>query len=91
MYFDAVKFGQRIANLRKERGVSQEQLAELLNMSRVHLAHIEIGQRAGSIDFMLDIATYFDISLDYLITGEERVPASVQETVQKAIRILSSI
>lgn len=71
MYFDATKFGKRISELRKKHRISQERMAEVLNMSCAHLAHIEIGQRSCSI--------YFDVSLDYLIAGEEHIPSSVQE------------
>ncbi len=91
MYFDAIKFGKRISELRKRHRISQERMAEMLNMSRAHLAHIEIGQRSCSIDLMMDISAYFDVSLDYLITGEEHIPVGVRASVQEAIRILSNI
>ena len=46
-----------------------EMLAEKLNISRIHLAHIEIGSKAPSIDLMIVLAQFFGVTLDYLVLG----------------------
>ena len=63
MYFNQVKFGCRLRNLRKQRRMTQEALAGSLNISIDHLSKIEHGKRGVSIDLLLDI------SLDYLLKG----------------------
>ena len=45
MSYDTLETGRRIQKLRREKGLTQEQLAERLNVSTVHLAKIETGKR----------------------------------------------
>lgn len=71
MHFDMVETGIRIKGLRKSKKLTQEQLAEALNISRIHLAHIEIGEKAPSIDLMVAMLVFFDSSLDYIVLGKE--------------------
>lgn len=67
MYFDLVATGKRIRALRKETKMTQEKLAETLNISRIHLAHIEIGEKAPSIDLLIVMSEFFGVTLDYLV------------------------
>lgn len=69
MYFNQVKFGCRLRNLRKQRRMTQEALAGSLNISIDHLSKIEHGKRGVSIDLLLDISEALDVSLDYLLKG----------------------
>lgn len=71
MHFDLVETGKRIKALRKESKLTQEKLAEALNISRIHLAHIEIGDKAPSIDLLIDMSVFFGKSLDYIVLGRE--------------------
>lgn len=50
MHYNALNTGKRIQKLRKDKGLTQEQLAERLNLSTVHMAKIETGQRSCSLD-----------------------------------------
>ena len=70
MYFDLVATGKRIKGLRKENKMTQEKLAEKLNISRVHMANIEIGDKAPSIDLLIVMSEFFCVSLDYLVLGK---------------------
>lgn len=70
MNYDTLAVGKRIQELRKERGLTQEQLAERLNISTVHLAKIETGNRGCSLDILIDFAAFFSASLDYLVLGK---------------------
>ena len=55
MYFDSKECGRRIAKLRKERGLTQEQLAEKLNISTSNLGKLERGLQGLSIDLLVEI------------------------------------
>lgn len=55
MYFDPKECGRRIAKLRKERGLTQEQLAEKLNISTSNLGKLERGLQGLSIDLLVEI------------------------------------
>ena len=91
MYFDQVKFGNRLRNLRKQRGKTQEQLAAAVNIDTVHLGNIELGKRGLSIDLMIELSNVLNVSLDYLIIGRERTSPQVREFIRKAHDILDEL
>ena len=70
MYFDSYATGKRIQHLRKANGMTQEELAVKLNTSDRHLRNLERGEYAPSIDLFVEIAAFFDVTLDYLIIGK---------------------
>ena len=70
MIYDILETGRRIQKLRREAGLTQEQFAERLNISAVHLAKIETGKRGCSLDILIDFAEFFGASLDYLVLGK---------------------
>lgn len=53
--------GLNIAYYRKARGLSQSQLAELVNISRTHMSRIEIADCAVSLDVVFDICDALDV------------------------------
>lgn len=64
--------GTAIWNARKARGITQERLAELVNITTSHLKHIESGHRRPSIEVLFQLAKILDLSLDALIFEEGR-------------------
>lgn len=60
-------FGDRVQALRKERGITQEQLAEHIDKSVEHISYIERGERAPSFETILDIAEALKVSVPYLM------------------------
>lgn len=69
MKYDTKASGKRIKQLRQEMNLSQEQLAEKLNVSQNMIAKIECGLRRPSIDFLIELAEFFEISLHYIVLG----------------------
>lgn len=65
--FDYLALGQRIRKARKEKHMTQEQLAETCNLSTAHIGHIERGTRALSIESLITISNILDVSTDYLL------------------------
>ena len=63
--------GKRIQLLRKQKGLSQEELADRLHVSSNTVAKIECGLRRPSVDFVVDLVNFFDTTVDYIILGEE--------------------
>ncbi len=59
--------GRKIFARRKELGLSQNTLAERLDISREHLAKIETAKRTVSLDLLIDIAEALDIKVKELI------------------------
>lgn len=61
--------GNRIADMRLSRGLTQFQLAELTGLSRVYIGYIEQGKRCGTILTYLDIVSVLGYSLNDLVGG----------------------
>ena len=70
MNFNQMEFGQRIKDLRIERSLTQQSMADILNISYEHYKKIENGSHGCSISLLLDISTYFEISTDFLLMGK---------------------
>ena len=63
-------FSEKLQTLRKEKWLSQEQLAELLNISRQAVSKWESGQTYPEIDKLIKLSDLFNITLDNLIKGK---------------------
>ena len=74
MYFDSYITGKRIQQLRKTKGLTQEQFAVKLNISDRHLGRIERGECAASIDLLVEVAVSLKTTLDFLICGVTETP-----------------
>ena len=59
MYYDQFNTGKRIQKLRRERYLTQEELAVRLNVSDRHLRSLESGEYIPSIDLFIEIAAFF--------------------------------
>jgi len=70
-------FGKRLVELRKQRGLSREELAKTLNLSYWAIAKYETGERMPSPDILSRLADFFRVSIDYLV-GRTDDPAAGQ-------------
>ncbi|MGD6993952.1 helix-turn-helix domain-containing protein [Sutcliffiella horikoshii] len=62
--------GKRLKELRGKR--SQEEVAEKIGISRARLSHYETGRSEPDSETLQNIADFYDVPIDYLITGEDR-------------------
>lgn len=69
MEFSNEEIGNRIREIRKERNLTQEQLAELADISVDFLSLVETGRNSMKVQILARIATVLNISADYLIYG----------------------
>lgn len=67
MTFDYSAMGHRIKKARKAKNLTQEQLAELCNLSTAHIGHVERGTRALSLGMLVKISLILEVSTDYLL------------------------
>lgn len=88
-YYDLTAAGARIRALRRERGYTQEQLAELIGVDRGFLCKVERGQRGFSIDVLVILRGIFGVSLEYLILGIRNEP--VEDSEAKLQRMLTQL
>ena len=71
--------GERIQQLRKAAGLSQEQLAEQLDVSRQSVSKWELNDAAPEISKIIALSELFGISTDELLKGAESIPAAAGE------------
>lgn len=57
--------------IRKNLNLNQQKVALDLNISREALSHYENGKRQPSLEMLLRMSEYFNVSINYLITGKE--------------------
>lgn len=76
---EATKFADRLLDLRRKAGYSQEQLADLLGVSRQAISKWEGAQGRPEVDNVVKLSQIYRVSTDYILTGSASVP-SVCET-----------
>ena len=67
-----MEFHNRLYNLRKQKGLSQEELANRLNVSRQTISKWEIGDSTPDMEKLAAISELFEVSLDELVLGKEQ-------------------
>lgn len=60
-------FSTQLRKIRKERKLTQKQLAIEIGASERGIQQYELGERKPAFDVLLALADYFDVSLDYLV------------------------
>lgn len=66
-----MEFEKKLFELRKQKGISQEELADNLNISRQTLSKWELGNSTPDMEKLILLSDYFEISLDELVFGNE--------------------
>ena len=60
--------------IRKQRKLNQLKVALDLNISREALSHYENGKRSPDVEMLKKLSSYFNVSIDFLVNGEEFKP-----------------
>ena len=60
-----------LKKIRKQKNLNQLKVAMDLNISREALSHYENGKRSPDVQMLRNLSDYFNVSIDYLINGEE--------------------
>jgi transcriptional regulator with XRE-family HTH domain len=74
-----MEFHEKLQELRKNRGLTQEELAEALYVSRTAISKWESGRGFPSIDSLKEISNYFSISIDDLLSTEKILSIAKRE------------
>ena len=64
---DQKAIGKRIKSAREKKGLTQEQLAEQVNLSPMHISVIERGNKLPRLETLINIANVLDVSADILL------------------------
>lgn len=82
-------FQDRLYQLRKARGLSQEELANKIGVSRQAVQKWESAAAQPTLDKLTAMARYFGVSLDYLVTGEEAGCAARPQTAAQPVVVVN--
>lgn len=66
-----MKFHERFKELRKLKGLTQKQMAETLSITENQCQRYEYGTTLPTVTGLIEIADFFDVSLDYLVGREK--------------------
>ena len=92
-----MNISERLQELRKKEGYSQEQVAEMLGLSRQAISKWESGQGKPEIDNIIKLTEIYHVSADYILLGTEKVSVPAPEKkklrheYKKAIGIIAII
>ena len=76
---DDMEFNEKLQELRKARGLTQEELAEALFVSRTAISKWESGRGYPSIDSLKEISNYFGVTIDDLLSGDRLLSIAEKE------------
>lgn len=84
---DQIKIGAFLKELRKEKELTQEQLAEKLNVSSRTVSRWETGSNMPDIGMLVEIADFYDVSIPEIMIGERKSKTMNQETRDTAVAL----
>lgn len=74
-----MEFHEKLQNLRKQKGLTQEQLADILYVSRAAVSKWESGRGYPNLDSLKAIASFYSMSIDQLLSGDEILTIAKEE------------
>lgn len=78
-----MEFNEKLQELRKKKGLTQEELAEALCVSRTAVSKWESGRGYPNLDSLKDIARFFSLTIDELLSGDEVLTIATEEGKRK--------
>lgn len=84
-----MELGEKLQQLRKQRGMTQEELAAALYVSRTAISKWESGRGLPSIDSLQAISRYFSVSIDSLLSTDEVLAIAGEDSRQQRKRFAS--
>ena len=82
------KIGRFLKELRKEKGITQEQLAEQFSVSNRTISRWENGNNMPDLDILIEISDYYEVDLREILNGErksENMNKEMKETILQAV------
>lgn len=86
-----MEFHGKLQELRKQKGLTQEELAKSLFVSRTAISKWESGRGYPNIDSLKAIAKFFSVTIDELLSGEEALTIAEEDQKQKEAHLLDMV
>jgi transcriptional regulator with XRE-family HTH domain len=84
-----MKFEEKLQELRRSKGITQEALAKYLFVSRTAISKWESGKGYPSIDTLKQVAIFYDVSLDNLLSNDELILLAKDDNNSKKMQFLN--
>lgn len=81
-----MEFNEKLQELRKQKGLTQEELAENLYVSRTAISKWESGRGYPNIDSLKALSKFFSVTIDELLSSEELLTIAEEDHQQKQVR-----
>lgn len=78
-FFDCQSFSSRLKDLRNSEGLTMLQLADAIGTTKATISNFENAQRNPSLEMLIRLADYFNVSIDFLI-GRTNDPTFYKKT-----------
>ena len=85
------KFGDNLKQLRKQRGLTQNELGSKLNLSKAVISKYENGLGFPTLDLLMQFSEYFNVTTDYLLGIDEHKSIDVTDLSDEQIISLQTI
>lgn len=86
-----MEFEDKIKSFRKEKGWTQKELAEQLNVSDKTISSWETGRTYPDLDSLIQLADLFDLTLDELIREDKKMIKNLDEKIKRSSYVLPAI
>ena len=81
------KIGQFLKNLRKEKKLTQEELAEILGVSNRSISRWENGKTMPDFDLLIELAKHYDVEIMEILDGERRADSMDRKTEELMLKV----
>lgn len=85
------KYGNRLKELREREGYSQQELADLLNITRSSIGMYEQGRRQPNFELSEALADLFNVPLDYLLARTPYAPIHLREDESRLLEYYNKL
>ena len=86
-----IDFGKRLKLLRKEKNLTQAQLASLIGVQSSIISFYEVGERLPSLDSIIKFASVFHVSTDYLLGVDRTNTVDVSGLSEEEVSVIRSM
>ncbi|MBR3840396.1 MAG: helix-turn-helix transcriptional regulator [Erysipelotrichales bacterium] len=83
---DTVKIGRFLAQLRKEKSLTQEQLAEELGVNNKTISRWETGNYMPPVEMLLELSKFYDVSINEILCGERLSSEDFKEKAESNLK-----
>ena len=86
-----MEFNEKLQKLRKQKGITQEELAQRLYVSRTAVSKWESGRGYPSIDSLKAVAEFYGVTVDALLSGDEILTIAEKDSKQREMNIRNTV